>query len=63
MINILNNLTSDYALQLTLVKIRVGDADEPLTVKEVREELNLRYESLNMKTSSNEEGEVLEKQA
>jgi hypothetical protein len=59
----LNNLTSDYALQLTLVKIRVGDADEPLTVKEVREELNLRYESLNMKTSSNEEGEVLEKQA
>jgi hypothetical protein len=63
MIHILNNLTSDYALQLKLVERRVGDADKPLTVEEVREELDLRYESLNMKTSSNEEGEVLEEQA
>jgi hypothetical protein len=42
---------------------RVGDADKPLTVEEVRGELNLRFERLNMKTSRNEEGEVMEEQA
>jgi hypothetical protein len=42
---------------------RVGDADKPLTVEEVRGELNLRFERLNMKTSRNEEGEVLEEKA
>jgi hypothetical protein len=63
MIHILNKLTSDYALQLTPVERRVGDADEPLTVEEVRGELNLRHKSLNMKASCNEEGEVLEEQA
>jgi hypothetical protein len=56
MIHILNNLTSDYDLQLTLMERRVGDADKPLTVEEVRGELNLRFERLNMKTSRNEEG-------
>jgi hypothetical protein len=42
---------------------RVVDADKPLTVEEVRGELNLRFERLNIKTSKNEEGEVLEEQA
>jgi hypothetical protein len=63
MIHILNNLTSDYDLQLALMARRVGDADKPLTVEEVRGELNLRFERLNMKTSRNEEGEVLEEKA
>jgi hypothetical protein len=36
MIHILNNLTSDYDLQLALMERRVGDADKPLTVEEVR---------------------------
>jgi hypothetical protein len=63
MIHILNNHTSDYDLQLALMERRVGDADKPLTVEEVRGELNLRFERLNMKTSKNEEGEVLEAQA
>jgi hypothetical protein len=63
MIQILNNLTLDYTLQLTLVERRVGDADEPLMIEEDREELDLRYESLNMETSSNEEDNVLEEQA
>jgi hypothetical protein len=56
MIHILNNLTSDYDLQLVLMYRRVGDADKPLTVEEVRGELNLRFERLNMKTSRNEKG-------
>jgi hypothetical protein len=42
---------------------RFDDADKPLTVEEVRGKLNLRYERLNMKTSRNEEVEVLEEQA
>jgi hypothetical protein len=63
MIHILNNLTPDYDLQLALMERRVGDADEPLTVEEVRGELNLRFERLNIKTSRNEEGEVLEEQS
>ena len=63
MIHILNNLTTDYELQLALMERRVGDADKPLTVEEVRGELNLRFERLNMKTSRNEEGEVLEEHA
>jgi hypothetical protein len=63
MIHILNNLTSDYDLQLALMERRVGDADKPLTVGEVRGELNLRFERLNMKTLRNEEGEFLEEHA
>jgi hypothetical protein len=63
MIHMLNNFTSEYKLQLAMMKRRVGDADKPLTVEEVRGELNLRFERLNMKTSRYEEGEVLEEQA
>jgi hypothetical protein len=63
MIHILNNLTSDYDLQLSLMERRLGDADKPLTVEEVRGESNLRFKWLNMKTSRNEEGEVLEEHA
>jgi hypothetical protein len=60
MIHMLKNLTSDFDLQLALMERRVGDDDKPLTVEEVRGELNLRFERLNMMTSRNEEVEVLE---
>jgi hypothetical protein len=33
---------------------RVGDADKPLNIEEVRGKLNLRFQRLNMKTSNNE---------
>ena len=36
MIHILNNLTSDYELQLMLMERRVGDVERPLTVEEIR---------------------------
>jgi hypothetical protein len=62
MIHMLNKLTSNYDLQIAFMERRVGDADKPLTVEEVRGELNLRYERLNMKTSTNKEGQVLEEQ-
>ena len=56
MIHILNNLTSEYDLQVAIMERRVGDAEKPLTIKEIREELSLQFEKLNMKTSSNREG-------
>jgi gag-polypeptide of LTR copia-type len=36
MIHMLNNLTSDYELQLALMENRVGDAENSLTVEEIR---------------------------
>ena len=36
MIHILNNLTSDYELQLAMMERRVGDAERPLAVEEIR---------------------------
>jgi hypothetical protein len=37
----LNNLTSDYELQFALIEKRVGDAEKPLTVEEIKAELSL----------------------
>jgi hypothetical protein len=63
MIHILNNLTSDYELQLAMMERGVGDIEKPLTLEEIRGELSLRYERLNMKSSSNIEGKVLDENA
>jgi hypothetical protein len=63
MIHILNNLTSDYDLQLALMERRVGDVDKLLTIEEIRGELSLHYQRMNMKSSSNREGDVFEQTA
>jgi hypothetical protein len=63
MIQILNNLTSEYELQLALMERRVGDDEKPLTIEEIRGKLSLRYERMNMKSSSNKEVEGLEENA
>jgi DNA-binding cell septation regulator SpoVG len=60
MIHILNIVTSDYELQLAMMERRVRDIEKPLTVEEIRGELSLRFESLNI---SKAEGEVLEEHA
>jgi gag-polypeptide of LTR copia-type/Zinc knuckle len=60
MIHILNNLTSDYELQLAMMERRVGDSERPLTVEEIRGELSLRFERLNISKAG---GEVLEEHA
>jgi hypothetical protein len=51
MIHILNNLTLYCELQLALMERRVGVVEKPLTIEEIRGELILRYESLNMKSA------------
>jgi hypothetical protein len=60
MIHILNNLTSDYELQLALMERRVGYVEKLFTIEEIRGELSLDYERTNMKSSSNKEIEGLE---
>jgi gag-polypeptide of LTR copia-type len=57
MIQILNNITSDYELKLAMMERRDGDIEKPLTVEEIREEESLRFERLNV---SKAEEEVLE---
>jgi hypothetical protein len=63
MIHILNNLTSDYELQLALMERRVGDVEKPLTIEEIRGELSLRFERMNMKSSNSSEGDNFEETA
>jgi hypothetical protein len=46
MIHVLNNLPSDYDLQVALLERRIGDEKDPLTVSEIRSELSLRFERL-----------------
>jgi hypothetical protein len=63
MIHILNNLTSDYELQLAMMERRVGDSDRPLTVEEIRGELSLCFERLNSNSNNYSEVEILEEHA
>jgi hypothetical protein len=63
MIHVLNNPTSDYELQLALIEKRVGDAEKPLTVEEIKAEWSLFLVRLNMNTIGNKENEVLEEHA
>ncbi len=42
---------------------RIGDKERPLTVDEIRADLNLRFERLAMKSARNEDGEVVKEHA
>jgi Reverse transcriptase (RNA-dependent DNA polymerase)/gag-polypeptide of LTR copia-type/Zinc knuckle len=54
-IHILNNMTDDYELQLAMMEKRLNDKINLLTVDEIRDDLNLRFERLNIKTNENNE--------
>jgi hypothetical protein len=60
---VLNNLPTEYDLQLALVTMRIGDKNEPLTIEEIRSELSLHFERLNMKSTKYEENEEVEEHA
>ncbi len=53
-LHILNNMTADYDLQLAMMEKRLNDKVNPLTVDEIRDDLNLRFERLNKKNNDNE---------
>jgi hypothetical protein len=48
-LHILNNMTEDYDLQLALMEKRVTDKSNPLTINEIQDDLNLRFNRLNEK--------------
>jgi hypothetical protein len=63
MIQMLNDLPTEYDLQLALLEKGIGNTDKPSTVEEIRAELSLRFEILNMKSTKNDQGEELEEHA
>jgi hypothetical protein len=48
-LHILNNMTDDYDLQLAMMEKRVTGKSNPLTVNEIRDDLDLRFKRLNEK--------------
>ena len=42
LIQVLNSLTSGYELQMTLMERRIGDKMNPLSIDELKENLNMR---------------------
>jgi hypothetical protein len=54
-LHILNNMTDDCDLQLAMMEKRVTEKSNPLTIDEIRDNLNLRFKRLNEKR--NEESE------
>jgi hypothetical protein len=48
-------MTEDYDLQLAMMEKRITDKSNPLTINEIWDDLNLRFERLNEK--QNEESE------
>jgi gag-polypeptide of LTR copia-type len=52
MIHVLNNLTTDYDLQLALMEKRVGDLEKPLSIEEIKADLGLHFERLKGKFKS-----------
>jgi hypothetical protein len=52
MVQVLNSLTGDYEIQMLLLKKRIGNKVNLLTIEKRNEELNLRFERLSSKTKS-----------
>jgi gag-polypeptide of LTR copia-type len=53
-LHILKNMIAAYNLQLAMMENRLNDKMNPLTVDEIRDDLNLGFERLNEKTNNNE---------
>jgi hypothetical protein len=48
MIHLLNNMPSDYELQMALLEKRIGNKENPLEVNKLHGELNLQLERLTI---------------
>jgi hypothetical protein len=60
MIHTLNNMRSEYDLQIAIMEKRINNKVDPLTIDEIREDLSLGFERLNMKANEEIESEVAE---
>jgi hypothetical protein len=54
-LHILNNLGKDYESQVERIEDRIGDAENPLTIEDMREVLNLRFERMNIRETERDE--------
>ena len=63
LIQVLNSLTGDYELQMTLMEKRIGNKENPLTIDELKEDLNLRFERLSSKSESTRNDDYGEEKA
>jgi hypothetical protein len=59
-IHILIDMTSDYYLQLAMMEKRVNDKVNPLTINEIRDDLNIHLEILNNEAKEENLSEVVE---
>ncbi len=49
MVHILNNLTEDYKVQLSKLEEKLGAMTNPLTINDIRAELQLKYAQMKAK--------------
>ena len=56
-----NNLTKDYEMQILKMEDKVGIAGNALTIEDLRDELNLRFERLNTRDDSDNDEDEEEK--
>jgi hypothetical protein len=52
-VQVLNSLTSDYELQMLLLEKQIGNKENPLSIEELKEELNQRFERLSTSQNNN----------
>ena len=57
LMHLINNLTSEYDYQVAMVEKRLDSDKNPLTLEELRADLNLRYERLGLKKKDEDEKE------
>lgn len=55
LMHLINNLTSEYEYTVALVEKRLDDSKNPITLEELRSDLNLRYERLGLRKGNYEE--------
>jgi hypothetical protein len=63
MIHILNNLTTDYKLELAMMERRIGDSERSLTGDDIKGDLSLHFERLNSSSTQDRDSNVLEEHA
>ena len=63
MMHILNNLTKDYEMQVLKLEDRIGSSTNGLEIEDLRDELSLRYERMNVRDESSDEDDDGEEKA
>jgi gag-polypeptide of LTR copia-type len=63
LIQVLNSLSGDYKLQMTLMEKCIGNKENPLSTDELKEDLNLRYERFSSKSESTRNDDYGEEKA